>query len=445
MSLFKQKGKSFVIPISKNPARVFYDFIPASLRVWWKLLIGGDHQTIIPVTSNHSAWILGVQPNEKALKKLLAEIKNQYGFMLPILVVNMLHDAERVIEEKDVTRLKKEGILSEMARLPWFDHSTLNVWTGKNQTTKEMQEFQGNLYKFFNNPSAQAVFYCHCMAGKSRSAVETLAFLYFYPSHELLFDFENWSKKLQDRVPYDLQNRLKNNPTFNDLARFIKIMRPDARSIDNLDGDQAGLLGLMALEKGANFNKSREATAVISEKSRFLEEAQDVGLLLNAPLGLANRDSDDVKRQLENLAIVYKTFQKHEINLLMAMIVPSKEKVNLVAHQNMEYFAHYFKKLDVRGQARFAILLKLLEENREGLNLGPLRGKSIMYAKIASSQSKKLTVGDYIELHKNFDLPFEPNHKGIVNRIFFGNAADKYNSEVNLAELATLSNKQNMS
>lgn len=437
MLLSAEQGKDVILDkvlINKNPGKTFSDSIPVKVRVWWKLFIGGDHHTIIPATINHTTWILGVQPDEKFLRRLHAEIRSTMGD-ISLYVVNMLHEDERLIKDQDKEKLQKEGILYEMDRRPWLDHGTVDVTTGKNQTVVGMINFQHHLYDVFNTVPRKTAFYCHCMAGKSRSFVETMAFLFFYPNKELLFDFQNWPAEMRAKITQELQDHLRNHPSFSDLAELVKIQRPDVKHIWNMDGDQAGFLGLMSLEKWANPNEADNIVA--REKDRLYKDAQNVGLILKAPLDLGFRDAADRKRQEDNLAVICGIYQKQKINLLMAMIVPIKDNVDPLVYQNVEDFDRCFKKLNHNEQARFAILLKNLEEHQPILDLGPLRGKSFEYARIAAKNVRKLTAGDHIELLKNFDLAVPGSYEAITNKILNGNRYDRYNSEIQLTELST--------
>ena len=328
----------------RNPHKQKADYIPVWIKIFWKTFINPTlgnphHQVIIPETKLHSAWILGAQPSNYSIKNLLKERAGR-----TIRIVSMLTHPEQIIINQNPS--------IKITRTPWHDHSTLNLITGKNQTVKKMIALQKNLYDDFIKKPTEEIFYCHCMAGKARSFVETMAFIFFYTDKKELFDFKNWPKEIIKKTPEDLQKRLRDNPSFSDIAEFVKLHRPQVKSLLKMDCDQAGLLGLMMLNKLANNPEIIENR----DEARCYKDAQNIGLMLEAPLDLKFRDSEDRKQQEENLIKVHAAFQKRGINLLMAMIIPIYENIDPANYQND--FAKNLKKLPASQQARFAILNK---------------------------------------------------------------------------------------
>ncbi len=439
------------VPIDQNPGKALSDKIPVTVRVRWKLLIGGDHHTIIPPTSNHTTWILGVQPNETALRKVHAEVGKALKMRVPLHVVNMLHDDERLIRDQDKKRLQDRGILSEIFRRPLFDHGVVDVTTGKNQTIRGMKAFQENFYPAFNTVPYTTAFYCHCMAGKSRSFIETITFLSFYPDKDKnkLFDFSNWPEDMVAKIPQDLQDRLKNNPAFSDLAEFVKLQRPDVKPIWKMDGDQAGFLGLMSLEKWAGPDAANSMATRV--KGRLYKDAQNIGLMLKAPVDRGFRDEQDLAEQYEKFIIAYKTFQeRRSVNLLMAMVVPIENEVVDGVYNQIEVFDANFAKLKPSAQARCAILMQKLED--AGIAWCPANSRVAKdYARqVVLNGAGKLTIGDQVELLRTFGaFPGGISYDSVVNqalgsrlnvigrikRALVGGGVNRHNVGIQLAEL----------
>ncbi|MBU0744999.1 MAG: hypothetical protein KKE11_06510 [Gammaproteobacteria bacterium] len=446
----------------KNPRKRLSDNFPVWVRVSWKKFIAPimgnpQHQTIIPNTANHNAWVLGAQPDHSVIKTLQMENNN-----LRVHIVSMLADDERIITDKS----QSDGI-SEIDRNTWLDHGVITV-SGLNQTVDDMYEFQQKLYKKFDKADGKDgdVFYCHCMAGRSRSFVETMAFLYFHPDKTTLFDFEDpaWDD-IKKKIPEDLQKRLQAAPTFSDIAEYVQLLRPKVKKFRTLDGDQAGLVGLMALSKASNENPSiKEQLSEIQPQENvsklykhLYREALDIGLILKAPLDASLRDQKDRKAQEDNLAQVYKAYQFGGVNLLAAMIVPKDagktdfdyERYNfgvltaaspVAANQILEKnFFKNFENLSPSEQARLVILMKGLEER--GCDLGKLYNPDYFALQVMKNVNE-LTVGDRVELLRCKILDLD--YKDVVARVLKGNKIDRYNAGIQLAELYNIasSNKE---
>jgi hypothetical protein len=414
----------------KNPRKSLPDNIPNWLKVFIKERVSKTphHHVIVPATANHTAFILGAQPGKYSLRSLFRAWKNK-----KIHIISMIADREKVIDIEEGNNTA-EGVQIQLSRLHWLDHSTLKTTTCLNQTVDEMLKFQKNLYEEFN--SKKSVFYCHCMAGRSRSFVETMAFLYFYPDKEKLFDFGDpaW-QKIKEKIPEDLQARLRDNPSFSDIAKFVKIQRPKVNLFAKLDSDQAGLLGLMALKQ----NVENPEIIQNRELTRLYEDARNIGLMLIAPLDSGFRDPTDRAAQEKNLVEAYKAYQKRGINLLTAMVVPIDKPIS---HELKEKeFDIYFNKRKPSEQARFAILLNKLEQQHPALNLQPLQA-SIHYAQTLAKKAKKLTAGDQVEFLKTFGSISGLDYKKVAKKILKGSGVDQHNAEIQLAELRLLAKKK---
>ena len=440
---------------------------------------------IIPRTKNHGAWILGAQLLEGELQRRRAENRDpKTGLSIPVVRVSMLTDREMVKHPTE----KSE----EVVRLRWFDHGTLDVTTGKNQTVREMSEFQSRLRTKLT--AEQADVYCHCMAGRSRSLFQTIAYMYYHPDQEKLLDVDDpaweplWEKareqalrnlveeKVREELAQagktspsikevkklvkermknveeslktaanlrveDLKKRLKDNPSITDIGELVRLQRPTAKPLEKLDGDQGGLLGLMALDK-----MTQDGCKLIKERAgdRLLRDAQNIGFSLVAPLDRGFRDEQDLKEQDRKFVVAYNAFKDRDVNLLMAMVVPVKETVGKEYNQ-VETFAANFAKLKPSEQARFAILMKRLED--AGADLSPFaKGDALHYAErvIISKDAKKLTAGDYVELLRAFGEKKEKgfSYEGAVEKILKGNSVDKHNAGIQLAELAHIASQR---
>ncbi len=87
------------------------------------------------------------------------------------------------------------------------------------------------------------------MAGKGRSLVETIAFIFFYPNKEKLFDFGNWPKGITRKIPEDLKKCLKNNHSVNDIYEYVRLRRPNVKKPSKIDSNQTKLLKIIELHK----------------------------------------------------------------------------------------------------------------------------------------------------------------------------------------------------
>ena len=407
----------------KNPRKRMSDNIPRKLKVFIKEKVSRTlhHHLIIPATKNHTSWTLGAQPGWDSI----SELRNVEGKgTKKIHIVSMLADRERAID------LESSDTIT-VSRLPWFDHGTLSLITSKNQTATTMHKFQEDLYNEFDQiqNKQESIFYCHCMAGISRSFIETMAFIHYHPNKEQLFDFNEpgWNK-IRDKIPLVLQKRLQSDPSFSDIAKFVEIQRPKVKPFAKLDSDQAGILGLMALDQSVK----KPEIIQTRELTRLYEDAQNIGLALKAPLDSSFRDPEDRKDQENNLIETYKAYKKRNINLLIAMVLPTD---GTVGHKSQEgEFKFYFDELKPSEQAHFAIMLQKLEQQLD-LDLGLLRGKSSEYAKVAVKNVKKLTAGDQIELLKTFGSMLKLDYQDIVKKTLKGNGIDRHNTGIKLAEL----------
>ncbi len=412
--------------MQKNPYKRVSDSIPVWVKIFWKSkvspLIGNPYyHEIFP------GFYLGAQPNRSTIENLSI---GQGGEKRTVNIVNFLTRGE--IKPIDNT----EEINSSF--LPVRDHNLIYAKTGKNLTVDEILDFLNKLYEQKqNNPSS--IFYFHCMAGRSRSFVGTMAFAYFHPNQQELFS-GRWLG--ENKISKDLKERLQNNHSFSDIAEFIKLLRPKVKAISKMDGDQAGILGLMSLRKFAD-----DGEKIIAGRGyeRLLKDAQNIGLMLKSPLDYAFRNENDRKQQEDNLNKVFQIFQNQQVNLLKVMIVPISKAVEPNDYSTSESLKENFSKLKPSEQARFAVLLKGLEGRYHSSFLN-MDNRSIDYAKEAIKNVDQLTVGDQVELLRSFGAKeLQLNYKDVADRILKGSSIDRYNSGLQLAELLTvaINNKNN--
>lgn len=448
-------------------------------------IFDNHHDILIPETKNHATWILGAQPSELTISNIETQFHGRRTHIISMLAGKeraLVPSSEQVISKNGAVYLHGSFQDRTVDRLPWGDHGTASLLTAegqpvKNQTVESMIAYQKELYPHFNTiPSQQTseAFYCHCMAGKSRSYVESMTFFFFHPNKEQLFDFENWPPEITKTIPDDLKYRLRNNPSFSDISEFISIRRPQVKVITKMDGDQAGLLGLMSLEAMTQ-NGLRNTKGDAQGESRLLKDAQNIGLMLNSSLDRAFRNPKDRERQESNLIDVYKKFQAHKpsINLLTAMVVPIGQSVdlskyNINSDQGIKDFeVAFFEKRKLgffagishavfgrpkskpivcyREQTRFALLLKTLEDAAPPVELGKLRGMSTAFAARAAKNADEISAGDQVELLRAFPSLLkltDLSYKNIAKKIL-AKGVDNYNAGIQLTELLHLARINN--
>lgn len=424
------------LPRASNPRKIISDQIPVWIKVFFKEIFKETHHnTIIPANNSHGAWILGAQPSEGTLREL-SEKKS-------IHIVSMLHDDEMVVKDDDLPQISSNTI--QRTRIPWFDHSAMNIHTGKNICVTDLMQEQDRIAIGINTD-----IYCHCMAGKSRSFVETI--VYLYRNHNALFDFNSWPPEMCNRIPKDLYKKLQTRPTMSDIAEFVAIQRPGVHPLVKLDGDQAGLLGLVALHVEAG--KLQDDNNKITDGQHIERLAKDIGLVLYAPLDNAFREKSDRQEQEANFNKIFNACGTDENKeLLLRQIVIQQAKLSDkslltrfkrffdISHIQSEStdFQECFKRLKPSQQARFIISLKELKIPLP-TGQGELLRVLAECKKIVFDNASKLPAGDQVELLRSFgsDTEFKLNYKDVANKIVNGTEIDKHNAGIQLANVLNL-------
>lgn len=383
-----------LIPSKLSPCRKWYDRIPTILKAWFKQ--GKRHHSAI----YDNYLILGAVPTKINIKNL--QKYSQDGVVIVSLLTNK--------EQKNTIYQNDPKVL--FFNIPLFDHSMIDATTGLNVT---YQKFKAAMLAI-KQAAKDKIIYIHCMAGKSRSQIATIAYLYL-------------SGIPKPKMPIQ-------------IARLVKIKRKVAKELENMEGDQPGFLGLMTLineeQKIAN-NKS----LLIDDKYCFFC-AQNIGLILKYPLDYGFRDADDLKQQIESFKSIYNMFKAVDRDLLCGMLIGiDKDSLGFEAD---------FLALNTRAKARFAILANKVQAT----------GFALACAKIALKKAKELSVGDQIELLREFGKNAEiislldPNkikarinlatvNNSIIrlfNKVFrHATLEDGYNSEIQLKQLFDITQK----
>ena len=407
-------------PEIENPLSMFTDFDGflkrpiIRLKAWAKGLSKNHNHEIIPATDAHGAWILSAQSNRFSIKNISKKNGGKN-----VRIVTMLTRRERVIT-------KVWGKVSEIYARPFCDHGIINPYTGKNDTVRGMLQFQKELGDDFLGSGKGDVFDCFCMAGKSRSYVETIIFL--SENIKVLSDLtpEWWEKiKLDD----DVKERLKNGTALPiDIAKYVKACRPEVKDYKKMDGDQAGFLGLIALSKVVK--KLKESNGkTIDEAGIRKRTAENVGLMLQAPLDIAFRDEKDVEQQKEEFLELSKIYSKSDESLLDEMV-------------------KYNTRFTASSKARAAIFAKMVE-NDDKITKKPQK-TSGEYAeeafKAAAKKNDPLTAGDKVELLRSFgEMPqHKLTYENVAKQIITGSKIDKYNTGIQTAELFCIAEAKNI-
>jgi|GEM_PF-3213383 len=463
MSLFNYIIQT--LAFNNNPYRKWHDIIPIWIKIlykegikkriayackqWIKSLIynkiknhtirasflnsnkiNTHHNLIIPMTKSHSAWILGAQPSKMTIDELKYQNENTIHIVGIIMLEEYLLNLIK-LEKKNKIRLfytaqikNENNILCSILEI--FDHSTLKR-TGNNITIEEMQYFQKYLRQYFY--SHKITFYCHCMAGKSRSFIETIAFIFYMPDKNQLFDFTDqaWINA-GIYIPQNLKERLIDNPSISDISEFIQLSRKNVKKLWELEPNQAGLLGLMSLHKAVHSGLRK------NNKFRLLKDAQNIGMILK--LDSTFEVTHHKKKYNQYLQDIFQEYQKIKINLLIAMITPINEEIDINTYT--QSFIEKYLHITPTEQLHFAIYLHELERI-PALDLGCLRGMSIKLAKIASKNSYKFNINDQIEFLKIFGPNIYLEYYDPIKKIIFNMKINNINKKHFITQLIQIS------
>ncbi len=362
-------------------------------------------------------FLFGAAPSQKTLATITDRDK--------LVRVSLLdNDEENILKPKDE---KNEPI-----RLSTFDHSTLNPNTGKHTTVKEMR---GLVSAVTAERAKENTVYVHCLAGRSRSMEAVISCLYLDPEWLKKARISDSKKGILQDDP-DLNKRLADpyGPLPSDIAEYVKLKRQEATKFNKLGADRTGFLGLMTLSEETR--KLRETPALITKipDDRLEKVAQNIGLMLQAPLDRGFRNEEDVKQQEIDLAEMQKKYADKGMNLLEQMLVP-------IGKKDMGYKEN-FEALSPSAKARFSILAAKV--GADASKLPAPYSTPELCALLALTDYKKLSVGDQVELlrefsnEKYFKLVSPITFESVANRIVSGSKLDRYHAGIQLAELLSV-------
>ena len=401
---------------------------------------GSHHHTIVPrKEGEYGRVILGAIPTKTTQEQIL---RNK-------IRVSML----TADEESGLNYNTGSEQVYHTINIPLFDHSVIDTTTGKNITFAKFEQKVKDLKSIADKENKDIYF--HCMAGKSRSQVATIA--YFYLNNLKLPELTigdvkknmSWwqriklgfSKKKTDalRAEIDQLNTRLHNPMPSDIAKYIGFMRPDVKKLHKMlkkDADQAGFLGLLALRKETQMLVTAQEGKQLA-KEEGMRIARDVGFILQAPLDNAFRDSEDKKQQEQDLIKLHEFYAQSGLNLLQLMIGAEQDN-----------YEQKFANLSPSAQARFAIMAQMLVDalGQEQVNLPKIYNTPEKCAEKALNNIAKLSAGDQVELLAKFGEKQEYGltYTNIANKITTGSSVDQYNAGIKLAELFYMASQANV-
>lgn len=380
---------------------------------------------ILQGKSGHGRLILGTIPTTATIDKLYENSGKK------LVVVNLLSKGEYSYIKYDEKKVPT-------IHIPILDHGVISANTGKNISSEELV---ADLTNIANKIKSGQDVYFHCMAGKSRSFITLMSLLYLHP------DLVEGEKYTQDGIEKVLSANPP--PSFKEIAAFVKSKRSGVKDFDHLDGDQAGLLGAIALERAATIkdfaadeNRDKIAAGIV----------QDVSMILQMPFDLAYRETDDIQRQKQNFLSVYEEYKKYREkdgengDLLKQMLLTrSKSKEERLTEGNIK---KVFSDLPTAEQARFALLAKQIGDSEREKGVYKLCGCTALELACLAVENnktpeakKKLTVGDQVELLRSFGVHCGLKFAEVAENIVSNNASsatarvDRYNAGIQLAEL----------
>jgi hypothetical protein len=275
------------------------------------------------------------------------------------------------------------------------------------------------------------------MAGRSRSMEAVIACLYLDPEwleNARISDVAN--EALQENLGDVLKRHLDDpyGPLPSDIAEYVKLKRPEATALSKLGANRTGFLGLMTLNQ--EISKFRKEPLLIEKmpEDRLKRVAQNIGLMLQAPLDIGFRDKKDINEQKEDFVEMYKIYANKKgmsLNLLEQMLIPI-DKDDMGYKQN-------FEALSPSAKAHFAILAAKVGAGASKLP-APYSTPELC-ALEALREVKKLSVGDQIELLREFGSKESFTFESVAKQIVSGSKLDKYHAGIQLSELYSIANK----
>jgi protein-tyrosine phosphatase len=363
--------------------------------------------------TKQGAVILSGIPTNRTLRRMagLSRFFKSKKSEPKIIQVSML-----TAEEESKMGFGKDPRIKHVS-IPMLDHGTIDATTGKNISIAKFKEQMLALKSLADGPPPKDICF-HCMAGKSRSQLATIAYLYFN---------KIGTPKNPDASPIE-------------IANHIKGIRKGAKAVDKMDGDQAGLLGLMALHEETLRSKQ---DGYPTSPETYAITAQNIGLTLKDPLDLGFREQSDLDSQIRDLKTMHQQYAAinstppGSLNLLAQMLAPPG---TLVENAEENYQGN-FDKLSPSQQARFAILAQKIPEGDRVLP--PKYGTPLDYAKAAAALGvkDKLSTGDQVELLRSFGEDCGLTFNEVTKRIATGTGVDSYNADIQSAKLSDAATK----
>jgi hypothetical protein len=474
-------------------------------KLWWKRNILGRQQTgiILPKTKNHEAWILTAQLAQGKLNELLKKLNKSRDEVLRFCVLTPSEKdkiaSDRSTNTMDLPLLDHgminrntqknqtvKGFLDVMdefykksfGKIPLvhcmasasrsnavfvlalylardqeklFDFSDEESW--KDQWEKARNSFKKEERKKLLDEKEAEIFQELDLQYLKKNPIGLWFKKKILKAHimktpafweELKFRIDKRVDALKKSLDEGDGLAAGDGPTICAISDYVHSQHQVAKTLEKLDSEKIGFLGLMALHKLTK-NKCQIINDRVRTKAKLFKHAQDIGLILSSTLDVAYRENEDLKLQFQNLREAYTAFQNKGIDLFSAMVCPRKESVP-DNYQDRTIFKQNFDKLTVRQKAHFAIILKRLKTEQPRLDLPQFTDADVLSFATSSdimNGIKKLTAGDQVELLRAFGemQAFKAaglTYHSVINKITSENGVDRYNAGIQLAELASI-------
>lgn len=275
----------------------WHDWIPVTIKVWAKhylTLPSRRYQVIVPgdPVTKQPCWMLGAQLDRALMHKL-----SEHGEH--VLLLSIMTRQELLVSAQELT---EKWLNFKRWQCAWFDHSVCSPLDGRNQAVVTFKQQLINVAQLWQQKNAE-IFYCHCMAGRGRSFLFTMAWLMYHA----------------EELGLSRQLTLPDWPNLQELAVFIKERRQIVFGLKYLEGEQLGFAGLLALdwlvERPITWWQARDP-------ERLRMDLRCAGLALQATLESAFRSSSDLKHQQEAVTKLLKltnavNLSRNELEILL--------------------------------------------------------------------------------------------------------------------------------